>query len=267
MLIPDSVRQEDMPMMVYFLCKLVSSGKYTEDEAINLLTASTISGFSKYKSESNPIADVVRFTRDEGKFIKEGQDGILYSDFSEEEISTFALFMDAILKKMQIDEKNKFIRMLKWLLVEKRDLSRFTKTSDYPAAMNIDGVNDENTVHGFLFWAEAMGVITFEGKKGGTVVYSLESILERYVERHPELSKRGAIPAREFLDELTEEVFFIPMCIHNNTLSFALSQGIRILEQAGMIELLTANDSGDSWHLYPSEVFLKGNNFSNIRVC
>ena len=32
MLIPDSLRQENMPMMVYYLCKAVASGKYSEDE-------------------------------------------------------------------------------------------------------------------------------------------------------------------------------------------------------------------------------------------
>lgn len=267
MLISDSVRQEDMPIMVYYLCKLVNSGKYNEDQIVDLITASTVSGYKKYKGESNPINDVIRFARDEGKFVSESADGTFETAFSKEQLSSFDLFMQAVVSKIELDDSNKFNKMLKWLLVEKRELSKYTKTADFPVAMNIEGVNDENIIHGFLFWAEAMGIIAFEGKKSGTIVYTLEEVMGRYISSHQDLKKRGAIPAREFFEELSEAIFFIPMCLYNNTVSYALSQGIRILEQAGVIELVTVKDSGDSWHLYHSDVFVSGNNFTNIRVC
>ena len=269
MLIPDSLRQEDMPMMVYFVCKFISGGEYSEQQIIDNVTAAAKKGMEYYRlntpSDSNPIQQVMSFAEYQNNFILKNKNGKLETTFSKEELKSFDDFSYATLKKIKIDKDNKFSKMLAWLLGEKQDLSKYTRATDFPVAMNIEGI-DANIIHGFLFWIEMLGLVCFEGRRTGTVAYSLETVLARYLERHPELKKRGSIPMREFCEELVDEIPLLGLCIKGNNISFPLSQGFRVLEHMEKIKFDYMKDSGDVWHLSQSSVFKSGNNFSNVRV-
>lgn len=270
MLIPDTLRQEDMPMMVYFVCKFISGGEYSEKQIIDNITASPQKGNDYYRlnspSDSNPIQHVMGFAEYQNNFIYENTDGKYKTVFSKDELESYSEFSYATIKKIAIDKDNKFSKMLAWLLSEKQELSKYTRANDFPVAMNIEGVDDANIIHGFLFWIEMLGLVCFEGRRTGSITYSLETILSKYLEKHPELKKRGSIPMREFCDEIVGEIPLLGLCIKGNNLSFPISQGFRVLEHAQKIKFDYMKDSGDVWHLSQSSVFTSGNNFSNVRV-
>ncbi len=263
MLIPDTLRQEDMPMMVYYICKYVKSGEYKEEEVINRLT-----GFS-YESDPkdpNPIRTVLKFARD--SFISvDKSTGIYSTSFTDAELKDYSSFSAAVLKKLELNDENKFNKMLKWLVEDRRELSKYTTADDFLPAMNIKNINNANTIHGFLFWCEMLGIITFDGRKRGSVTYSLDSMLKSIIVSDNIFKQKGSMPAKEFFDVLEEHVYFVPMCIKNNIVSYPLSQAIRILEYSGVLKIENMQDSGDVWHLEQSNAFLAGNHFTNIKVC
>ena len=269
MLIPDSLRQEDMPMMVYYVCKFINGGEYSEEQIINNITAAPKKGLDFYRrnspSDNNPIQHVMSFAEYQNNFIKKNEIGKYETVFTKSELDNYEEFSYAVLRRLDIGKDNKFSKMLTWLLSEKQELSKYTRASDYPVAMDISGV-DENTIHGFLFWIEMLGLVCFEGRRSGTVSYSLDTVLMKYIKKHPELKKRGSIPMREFCEEIVEEIPLIKLCINGNNLSGPLSLGFRVLEHAGKVKFEYMKDSGDVWHLSQSSVFSSGNNFSNVRV-
>jgi hypothetical protein len=261
MLRPDSLRQESMPKMVFYLCKAIDSTKCTKQGIKERMTA-----FQDDKASSDGFDKVYSFAEDvfvfEDKETKE-----LSSVFTSEELADYKTFSKALLEKMEIKQSNKFSQMLKWLIgSEKRILSKYTRAEDFVPAMGIDGI-DQNNIHGFLFWCEMLGIINFSGYRSGGVSYALDSVLADYIDKHEELKREGFIPAKVFFEKMSNEIFFLKLCIHENNISFPLSQAIRTLEQAGLIEFATMNDIGDVWHLSKSEILIKGNNFTNIKVC
>ncbi|WP_248402986.1 hypothetical protein [Butyrivibrio fibrisolvens] len=261
MLMPDSLRQEYMPMMVYYLCKAVDSTVCNEDDLKGKMTA-----FQDDKNSSDEFNKVFKFS--ENVFIKKDEKtGEISSVFSSEELKDYKSFSKSLLTKLELKRSNKFSQMLEWLIgSENRKLDKYTRAEDFVPAMGIDGI-DHNTVHGFLFWCEMLGIISFNGYRSGRVSYALDSILYDYLEDHEELKQEGYIPAKLFFDKMASELFFIKICIHENNVSYPLSQAIRILEQAKMIKIETMKDIGDVWHLSKSNILLKGNNFTNIKVC
>ncbi len=261
MLIPDSLRQENMPMMVYYLCKAVASGKYSEDEIKENITA-----FRDDKTSTDAYNRVFKFS--ENVFIfKDKKTNELSCVFSMDELADYSSFSSALLEKIELNQTNKFSQMLMWLIgSENRKLDKYPRAEDFVPAMGINGI-DQNNVHGFLFWCEMLGLISFSSYRSGRVAYSLDSVLSKYLEKHEELKQEGFIPAKKFFDYLAKDIFFIKLCIHDNNVSYPLSQAIRMLEQAELIKLETMKDVGDVWHLSKSDVMVKGNNFTNIKVC
>ena len=112
-----------------------------------------------------------------------------------------------------------------------------------------------------------LGIITFDGRKKGSVTYSLDSVISKVVTSNDSFMNKGSMPAKEFFELLGNYVFFIPMCIKNNKVSYPLSQAIRILEYSGVLKIENMQDSGDVWHLEQSNAFISGNHFTNIKVC
>ena len=127
---------------------------------------------------------------------------------------------------------------------------------------------EEDSVHGFLFWIEALGISKFEGNRSGHVYFCLENVILNYLERNPEIRNKGDMPVSEFLDELKKELFFIPYCIESqrNMITYPLAQALRILENMDMIQMNYRQDSDQMWHLPTSDVFSNGNTFTNVRV-
>ncbi len=269
MLMPDGLRQEEMPLMVYYLCKFIASGDYTEEEVVDYITSSMVSGYGKIKAteKNNPIVNVIGYSRDLF-FVTDNNKGTLVSKFNKSELESPEDFSYSIIKRLELDEDNKFNKMMEWLVSENRNPLVFSKYSDVLNAMPIKGI-DENMLHGFAFWAEFLGVINMSGSGGKRKLpfdYALDSLLCRFLDRHEELKEQGAIPVREFMSVLSNDIYFIPMCIKGNHVMGPLSQAVRIVEQVGRIKLTKVSDTGDIWHLTPSNIFRNGNDFSNIEV-
>lgn len=281
MLIPENLRQEHMPMMVFALCKLVKMGKYNDEELINRL-------FYQFaeKTDNNLPGMVLDFA-EKGEFVKKEND-VFVTDFTNEELSSTRSFSRAILRKIDMDESKKFSSVLQWLLWEDlkfeelethKDVKSEMDENDKLKSMNIN----ENYVHGFLFWTEFLGITVATsvskgekdksltdrnvGRSMGCYNFSLEDILFEVInDRKKELLKRGNMPVSEFLEIMADDISFIPLCFNGTTVCFVLSYALRVLERMGVVYLSTIDDSPETWHLTKSETFTTGNSFTNIKV-
>ncbi len=267
MLIPDNLRQEHMPMMVYALCKAVKNGSYSEDELIKFLSASRVTNDEKSIAQAGNVAT---FAKNAG-FISD-EKGILTTDFSSEELDTPLDFSYAVLKRLDIEGSKKFAILLKWYLWRGTSVEAIENHTEMRKEMLEDAkIKQMNVsvdlVHGFLFWIEFLGIATPSYTTMGCYEYSIENVLINYIKDHQaELRKHGNMPAKEFFDSLSIGVCFIPLCYEKTTVCSALSYALRVIERLGIIEIEDKNDGSVTWHLEKSNSFKTGNSFTNIKV-
>lgn len=270
MLIPNTLRQEHMPLMVYSLCKLAEDQALNRDEMQKYMTASFVKTY-KEKSE-NQFNLVFAFAKAAG-FIDENQRGVT-CNFSKEELSSFSTFTYAVLTKIYLEE-NKFNTILKWYLQQDMSVeSDFTGTarSFRERALEDQQVRkygiEEDDIHGFFFWVEAFNIAMFEKYRSGHMLFCIENLLLQYLKRHSELVAMGSISIMDFFEKVQEDIYFIPYCYDNltNRIYYPMAQALRILDNMGMIRLEYVKDSARSWHMPKSAIFTKTNMITNIRV-
>jgi hypothetical protein len=267
MLIPDSLRQEHMPMMVYALCRAVKNGKYSEDDLIKTLAASN----RIYDEKSiGQAGTVLTFARN-AHFV-DVKNGVVATDFDEEELFTPSKFSSALLKRLDLDSSKSFATMLKWYLWKGISIEAFDNHKAIRQEMLEDAklkqmnVSEDQT-HGFLFWLEFLGIATHSYQAMGCYNYSIENILIEYIAtNNKELKKHGDMPMQEFLTILGSDICFIQLCYENTNVCSALSIALRIIERMGIIEIVDKNDGSMTWHLEKSNTFRVGNSFTNIKV-
>lgn len=269
MLIPNSLRMEHMPKMVYALVKLVESNRYTENDLRKIITATTR---NEYDDSSWDRFNLIHNFACEAEMISE-KNGYYITEFTGKQLTSFSEFTYALLGKMTVHKDNMFDALLKCYLKSDYYIeSEFTTSASKYREKAIEDVNvkrfhvEEDNIHGFFFWIEAFEIANFESNRSGHVYYCLENLLIKYIERHPELKQKGSLPTKLFIEELTQDLYFIPFCCEGNNITYPLSQALRILENMEMIDLEYRQDSDQIWHLTNSEAFVKGNRFSNVRV-
>lgn len=273
MLIANSLRQECMPKMIYALVKLVKSDKYSEIELRKTLTASIC---SEYDDNSKDLFSKVLSFSIESGMVNEDQ-GYYTTTFDLEEIKSFSNFTYSLLGKLSSQTKDNMFNSLLKIYLNQNNIfeNEFTDTAAKfrekvlnEALIKPFNISEDN-IHGFFFWAEALGIANFEKDKSGHLYYSIENVLLKYLKNHKELRQGGYFTAKEFFNELGKELFFIPFCIDENInlISYPMSQALRILENMELISIDYRQDSEEKWHLTQSEIFNSGNTFTNVGVC
>lgn len=268
MLIPDNLRQEDMPMMVYALCKAVKNGNYSEDELIKYISVS-----ENYKDDSsaNIVRVVLNFAQKAG-FIQNENSKNLITEFNETELESPLAFSQSLLKRLEMDNSKLFSEALKWFLWKGPLVEGLETHKDVKREMDEDSLLkqyniSEDFVHGFLFWIEFLGIATHTIGAMGCYNYSIENILIAYLNNNADKYKKyGNMPAKDFFEMLGEDIFFIKLCCANTTVCDSLSIALRIIEKLNIVELEDKNDGSMTWHLQKSNTFKVGNSFTNVKV-
>lgn len=271
MLIPNVLRQEHMPKMVYALIKLVYSGNYTSEDLRKRITASMC---KEYDDTSRNNFNLLLSFAEKGQMIKE-ENGYYRTEFQENELASFSEFTYSLLGKMYSGEETMFNSLLKYYLsTDKFIESEFSSSAGKFREKALENAEvkkyhvEEDNIHGFLFWIEAFQIANFEGNRSGHVYFSLENLLIKYMEKHPEIRNQGSMPVKVFLEKLTQDIYFIPYCCESdrNGITYPMAQALRVLENMEIIELEYRQDSDQMWHLPTSYVFTNGNTFTNVRV-
>ncbi len=269
MLIPENVRQECMPMMVYNVCRLVSYRECTKQDIIRLITAGTSndSNENDYSEENsdnksiNPISQVIKFCID-GEFIKE-ENGKYKCLVDSACLESFADFTYEILCGLKKKVNSSFDVFFNSVINQKRNVSDYSTAQSYIKLVKNEKVKSENRVHGCLFWMEALGFIGFDGNKKGSIHFCLEEVIQQFIEKK---GLTGYYNASVFFNLMKNEIPLIEYCLKDNVVNYSMSQGLRVLERQGIIQFDTQSDSGDIWHLEQSPVFVDGNEFSRVKV-
>ena len=256
----DSLRQECMPEMVYSICKLAGSKKYTKDNIYKLITLGN--------TDSSPFNKVYRFSIECG-FIEEKSDEIVKVNFSSKELETFKSFRYAIFMKIFKGENTLFNQVSKWFLSQNNSVFKYKSAQDLSVVIPNDvfsGV-EKDYVLGFRFWMVALGLCMLQKSgAGSTLVFSTNIILREWLENENPFKKNSVILVRDFINKLIIDCPLFECCISGNDINFALSIGLRVLHINNVIELRYTTDTGDIWHLTESISDAKTNNITEIIV-
>lgn len=268
MLIPDNLRQEDMPMMVYALCKAVNEKKLSEEELIRYISVT-----DNYSDENSVtiVRTVLNFTRKAG-FICIDNSKKLYTEFTESELGTPVAFAQAVLGKLDLENSQLFAKAMRWFLWKGPLVESLETHKDVKREMDEDSLlkqfnYSEDFVHGFLFWIEFLGIATHTSGAMGCYNYTIENILIEYFRNNAEKYKKyGNMPAKDFFEMLSGDLSFIRLCYANTTVCDSLSIALRIMEKLGIVKIEDKNDGSMTWHLQKSNIFKVGNSFTNVKV-
>lgn len=269
MLIPENVRQECMPMMVYNVCKLASYRECTKQDIIRLITAGTCDAQNDDDTadevldtkSANPVSKVIKFCTD-GEFVKE-DNGKYKCLINPTCLSSFSDFTYEILCNLKKRENSSFDVFFNAVMNQKRNISDYSTAQSYIKLVKNEKVKSEDRVHGCLFWMEALGFIGFDGIKKGSIHFSMDDVIQQFVIKK---GINGYYNASAFFSLMKNEIPFIDYCLKDNVVNYAMSQGLRVLERQGILRFDTQSDSGDIWHLEQSPVFVDGNEFSRVKV-
>lgn len=269
MVIPDNLRQEHMPMMIYAICSAVKSGEYVTEDLVKAMTITNTVDDSDSQDRVNYVLNYMK----KAGFVEENKvNSKLSTEFLEAELKSPMDFSTALLKRLDLENSEKFLTILKWFLWKGPVVEGLENHKAVRAEMMQDSQLkhlkiSEEYVHGFMFLVEFLGIATHSYQAMGCYNYSIENILLKYINKHKALLKsHGNMPVKEFLNLLAMEICFIPYCYANTEICYALSFALRVLEKMNVIELQDKDDGSMTWHLIKSQIFTLGNSFTNIRV-
>ncbi len=260
MKIHDSLRQECMPEMVYSICKLAGSKKYSKVELKKLITLDS--------TDVQTYNKAYRFAVECG-FIKEDSSDIVISNFKKEELSDFKNFRYTIFMNIYNNENTTFNELSKWFLSQNSDVFKYKSAQDLSIVIPNDMFSniEKDYILGFRFWIVALGLgMLQKSGSGNMLVFSCNTILSEWLKNAKPFKKNQTIIMKDFIKTLTEQCPVFSSCINGNNINLALSMGLRVLHINNIIELKYTTDSGNIWHLTNSLTNPATNNITEIIV-
>lgn len=256
MKIADTLRHECMPAMVYSICKMCIND-IEKNELQKLITLDDNS-----KPSQEQFNKVFAFAK-ECMFIAENN-GIVSCKLNADKLNSFKEFRMQVFKGVFENRNTKFTKMVEWYLQKSSTDIFAVDTADALAALvNAEiglGV-DKFFALGFRFWMVDLGLAAMQNYRKSAIVFACHNIIKQILEEC-DLEKNRSIQARIFMNNLLEEGVVFKGLVSNNKINTALSMALRVLRDAGSIELIYVKDSSDVWHLQDSKFDV--NNFNKF---
>ena len=254
----DSMRMEPTPERVLAVCRLASQRRMSRDQLKEYLTLGQLGD-----KEVDTVNRALTVALDELHLVQEknsvityvGPDGALKSGKSFRQCASAVIFGA---------KDSTFVLFSKWLINKNEELFSLNNWETIAATCSKEESElariDENAVLGWRFWATFLGL----GYLSGTMFLPnmkvrLQDLLETsFPQKFP---YDEGIRAEEFITWLTPKM---PEVDFERTLPLALSSAFRTLQELGLIQLETWQDS-KRVNLYHVDAELI-NDFSHITV-
>ena len=262
-----------MPDMVFSLCKLarVNLDKKTMQQRITLDAAN---------KESIAQFNTVYNFATESEFIKESE-GKVTTELTDTDLMDFKHFSYAVFSRVFF-KNNKFSQLAKWYLSQNIETNLTKKTSvlgissesDFHRIMPNDMKLrvDERYFNGFRFWMTALGLTAFyspgSSQQGVPILYATQKALRLWLEYAKPFPVGTRIEADTFFKKLRDKCPVFEECIdmEKTSISPSLSSGLRVLDQAGVIQLGKVDDAANLWRLTRSLSFGSSNTISYVLI-
>ncbi len=247
----DKMRPAATPERVLAICRLVGQGSYTTKE-LTELTELDSDNINEYTRRSISAAEELRLIE------KKGDKYQLLID--ERSLESAIKFRKKICPIIFSNKKSTFFRLTEWYISNYELVKGINKFDEFAATAAKNGVEsvDENDVLGWRFWMRFLGhAYQFNRTLIPNMFIRIGDALEN-------VDVESSMNSGRFLMWLKENVPEAAASCTNEGLPIAVSNGLRSLQEAGKIELISTMDAAKI-SLYPMDGDVI-NDFSEIKI-
>lgn len=249
----DNMRPGPTPERVLAVCRLVSQGSYSNQEI-----------YKKCALDKNADTndEAIRSSIDSAEelgFIKKTKDRyeLLIDEKYLESAQSFRRLVSSVAFK---NKKGTFFKLTEWFINNSDEVLKINRFDDLAAIAAKSGVPSitENDVLGWRFWMRYLG---FAYQYNKTLIPNMKTRIEDVLSDVPKDTK---MTCTQFVGWIKENMPEAASACSDASLPLAVSNGLRVLNNEGIIELISTRDAVRT-SLYP----LNGvelNDFSEIVV-
>ena len=244
MLFNEKFYTEAPPERVYALCKTLEIKPATREELIERLEPKGLN------AQQNITGHVLNTALNTG-FIKLNDHSTYSLNTPPENIRDIRAFRKAVAPIAFDDPENLFFRFTSWYISQNQTVFDSKNASELAKKLKGDFINiHEESVLGWRFWASFLGL----GVLHGTLLIPNAAVrIADQLELQTQLKTESAIECSVFINWLVDACPETKEGTQNQQLSIALSNGLRLLHDRNIIELIHTPDASNTWSLFPSE--------------
>lgn len=160
-----------------------------------------------------------------------------------------------------------FFRFTAWYLAQNNEIFSYTDADNLAAKVDkeLSYIHDED-IRGWRFWASFFGIGVLHNMfLIPNMFLRLHDALKWDLSEEDPLARGKSLPFSKFYSWLKQNCPEAVWGDDKNQLCLALSNGLRLLHDRGLIELSYEPDSAGKWQLYPMDAHLI-NDVSNIAI-
>ena len=228
----DNMRPGPTPERVLAVCRLVTRGKYTSQELIQLSALQKdVDLTEEYKRRSIDAAEEL------GLIKKNGDKYIL--NVSEDDLSSAKKFRRVVAKAAFGNSNSIFFKLTEWFVANSDKAKSVNRFDDFAAIAAKSGVDivTENDVLGWRFWMRYLGHAYQYNK---TLIPNMKTRLEDAMLGIGPGTKMTCVQFGSWLKENVPEA---AKSCSNAALPLAVSNGLRTLQHEGKIEMISTRDA------------------------
>lgn len=249
----DNMRPGPTPERVLAVCRLISQGSYTNQDIYKECALNEDADLNDEAIRSSIEA------AEELGFIKKNKDKyVLVID--QKHLDSAQAFRRLVSSVVFKNKKTTFFKLTEWYIKNSDEVLKINRFDDLAATAAKTGVPSvtENDVLGWRFWMRYLGFVYQYNK---TLIPNMKTRIEDAL---LELPKDTKMTCTQFVGWIKENLPEAASACTEASLPLAVSNGLRLLNNEGMIELVSTRDAVRT-SLYPlNGVDLNG--FSEIVV-
>lgn len=249
----DNMRPGPTPERVLAICRLISQGSYTNQDIYKECTLN---------KDADMNDEAIRSSIDSAEelgFIKKDKDKYELA-IDEKNLESAQVFRRLVSSVVFKNKKTTFFKLTEWFIKNSDEVLKINKFGDIAATAAKTGVPSvtENDVLGWRFWMRYLG---FAYQYNKTLIPNMKTRIEDAL---LELPKDTKMTCTQFVGWIKDNLPEAATACTEASLPLAVSNGLRVLNDEGVIELISTRDAVRT-SLYP----LNGvelNDFSEIVV-
>lgn len=249
----DNMRPGPTPERVLAVCRLVSQGSYTNQEIYKECAL----------DENADLNDeAIRSSIDSAEelgFIRKNKDKyeLIIEEKRLESAQSFRRLVSSVAFK---NNKTTFFKLTEWFIKNSDEVLRINRFDDLAATAAKTGVPSvtENDILGWRFWMRYLG---FAYQYNKTLIPNMKTRIEDALSDVPKETK---MTCTQFVNWIKENIPEAATSCTEALLPLAVSNGLRVLNSEGYIELISTRDAVRT-SLYPLDGDVP-NNFSEIII-
>lgn len=249
----DNMRPGPTPERVLAVCRLISHGSYTNQDIYKECALN---------EEADLDDEAIRSSIDSAEelgFIEKNKDKyVLVID--EKHLDSAQSFRRLVSSVVFNNKKTTFFKLTEWFIKNSEEVLKINRFDDLAAIAAKSGVPSvaENDILGWRFWMRYLG---FAYQYNKTLIPNMKTRIEDALSEVPKDTK---MTCTQFVGWIKENMPEAASACSEASLPLAISNGLRLLNNEGVIELVSTRDAVRT-SLYP----LNGvelNDFSEIVV-